>query len=118
MSTKRTPIDRPPRIEITARAVALWEQIQVLECTCAPRSWGANYWNDELCDGCAERNRLRRAIHAELRLKPWEIPAVMAPDTPNPFPAGSPRAKNWRPDQDAVARWEALAEASRERQAP
>jgi hypothetical protein len=111
--TTRTPIDRPARPPITRRAVQLWEAMQRIECTCPPRNW-SRYWEHEICDGCAERNRLRRGIHAELQLKPWEIPAVMAPDAPNPWPVGSRRHAGWRPNADAVERWLALEAAARE----
>ena len=116
MVTKRTPIDRPPRMEITPRAVELWEQMQGLVCTCKPRDWGGAYWEHELCPGCQERTLFRRAIGQELRLPPWDIPYIIDPDAPNPWPAGSLRHARWRPDPDAVARWKALEAASRERQ--
>jgi hypothetical protein len=116
MVTTRTPIDRPGRVQVTPRAVALWEQMQQVECTCTPRDW-SRYWEHQRCDGCEEQNRLRRAIHVELRLPPWEIPAVMPPDAPNPWPPGSRRHAEWRPNADAVARWEILATASKERRA-
>jgi hypothetical protein len=116
MGTKRTPVNRPARVQVTPRAVALWEAMQRVECTCEPRNW-ARYWEHERCDGCEERSRLRCAIHAELRLKPYER-AVQDPDMPNPWPAGSHRHAGWAPDPDAVARWRALKAASRERRAP
>jgi hypothetical protein len=41
MSTKRTRISRPQRTRITARAIALFREMQALEkkCTCPPRDW-------------------------------------------------------------------------------
>ena len=59
MVTTRTPIDRPGRVQVTPRAVALWEQMQQVECTCTPRDW-SRYWEHQRCDGCEEQNRLRR----------------------------------------------------------
>jgi len=113
MGTKRTPIDRPPRIGITPRAVELWELMQQFTCTCEPRDWDGKYWEHELCPGCEERNLLRRELHQELRLKPWEK-TVMTPDAPCPWPTGSRAAEGWGPDPDAVERWRALEAASRE----
>jgi len=114
MGTKRTPIDRSHRTPITPRAVELWELMRQFTCTCEPRDWDGRYWEHEPCPGCEERNLLRRALHQELKLKPWEI-TIRDPDAPNPWPAGSFAAKGWAPDPDAVERWRALAAASRER---
>lgn len=113
MGTKRTPVDRRTRMEITPEAVRLFEAMKRIECTCAPRDW-ERYWEFEPCEGCEERSRLRRAIHRELKLPPWAIPCVVDPNAPNPWPAGSPRHARWRPNPDAVARWRALEAASRE----
>jgi|SRR5262245_6693620 len=103
MATKRTPIDRPPRTPITPEAIRLFEAMKRIKCTCEPRDWDGKYWEHELCAGCEERNRLRRNLHQELRLKPWER-TVMAPDAPNPWPAGSPAHEKGKYDAAPIGR--------------
>jgi hypothetical protein len=113
MPTKRTPINRPALPRITQRAVKLWERMQQLECTCAPRDWNGKYWEHEFCAGCQEWGRLDRAIHHELQLKLWEN-AVKDPDASNPYPVGSYAHEQWERDLDAETRWHALEVAAQE----
>ena len=113
MATKRVPIDRPVRMEITPRAVRLWEQMQRLECTCAPRDWDGAYWGHELCAGCEKRGQLKGGLHRELQLRPWED-AVSDPDALNPYPVGTYAHEHFERDRDAEARWRTLEAASKE----
>ena len=112
MPTNRTRISRsPPGAPITPVAVALFDEIRALSCSCAPIDWAGAYWERQRCAGCEERARLDGLLHDELRLKPWED-AVQHPDARSPYPPGSLADQRWRPDLEARGRWLALAAAA------
>src|SRR5262249_59360095 len=93
MPTNRTPINRPPRADITLRAMELFVQLQ----RCADRK---------------ERGRIESALHRELGLKLWEL-AVVKPGTPCPYSPGAFNYDHWG---DAEMRWRVLEQATREMQ--
>jgi hypothetical protein len=113
MTTNRKAVKRRPTPRITPRAIALFDRLRRLECTCEPRDRGGKYWEHTLCAGCEEHGRLMGQLHTELQLRPWQD-AVADPDAGNPYPIGTYAARSWRPDVEAVERWKALARASRE----
>jgi hypothetical protein len=85
MVTTRTPIGRPPRSLIGARAVELFKAMQ------------------EHPERYAE---LSGELHAELGLKAWQWPAVVDPDEgPSAYPADS-GGGIW--DASAKALWREL----------
>ena len=113
MSTKRTPIGRPPSgRQFSPKALAAFREMRKLEeqCTCPPRDWGGKYWEFERCEACKEWWRQHSLLHDELRLEPWEWPAVEHPDAVSPYPEGSHAANNWKPDLEAQERYRALLE--------
>ena len=79
------------------------------ECTCPTD------WTDKHCERCAacegwwQQNSI---LCRELRLPPWEFPAVQHPDAVPAYPKGSPAYEKWQPDLAAQARWRALMEAA------
>src|SRR5215831_16106348 len=81
MATKRTPIDRPARLEITLEAINLFEAMECTKCTCAPRGWGGKYWEHTLCPGRNRWWKLHSRLHRELGRKPWQWPCIQHPDT-------------------------------------
>ena len=99
MATKRTPINRPARRQITPAAVAAFRAMQAA--TTAEAYWDAH-----------------SVLHRELGLKPWHWPAIEHPDDQCPYPAGSTAAAEWQRRRDArpeaFALFEALAEAAAE----
>jgi hypothetical protein len=114
MTTKRTPINRPPRGDrFTPAALAAFEKMLALEerCTCEPIDWKGAYWEHEECRACARWWRYHDLLCDELRLKPWQIPAVESPDAVCPYPAGSQAAAHCKPKLEAQARYLALAAA-------
>jgi hypothetical protein len=109
--TKRTPTSRRRSPAISPRAVELFEAMRELECECEPIDWGGEYWNRETCAGCERWRELHGLLNRELRLRPWQFPAIEHPDAENPYPPGSPAAASWKPDLEAQARWRALEAA-------
>lgn len=89
MSTKRTPIGRPPKRRITAKAVELFRQMEETECSCERINWNGDYWDHERCAGCERWSQLHGELHRELRAAPWQWPVYEGPDvecnyTPQP----------------------------------
>lgn len=52
--------------------------------------------DDRKCIACREWWEKHHILHRELELPPWCYPAVEQPDTPCPFPEGSPMARRRR----------------------
>jgi hypothetical protein len=78
MVTNRTPrrVEKMTKV-VTDRAVETFKQMQTLPpCTCV---WGPKYWNRIECASCDRWWDLHRELHAELKLRPWEWPAVDHP---------------------------------------
>jgi hypothetical protein len=99
VSTKRTPIGRPQKSKITPAVVEAFKQMEMARhgCTCSPDRWaiGGDY------DACEEWWAAHSDLHDLLGLKPWRWPCIRHPDTKNPWPAGSYKAKKWRPNLKA-----------------
>src|SRR6516225_9870558 len=100
--------------KITPEALAAFRKMRELErqCTCPKTDWEGEYWKRPppcwACDAWWEQHWV---LHQALRCEPWEWPCVEHPDTVAPYPAGSPAAKNWKPDLEAQARYRALQTA-------
>jgi hypothetical protein len=117
MTTKRKPIARLGRAQIFAAALDAFRRMQQLEqqCTCAPDRLGWRLWCAGGCSTCDQWWEHHAILHRELRLRPWQFPAVEHPDAQCPYPAGSYAAGRWRPDEEAQARYRALENALAER---
>jgi hypothetical protein len=86
MPTKRTRITRPPRRTFSAKAIALFKQMQALDqqCTCTSE-------HDE-CRACEQWWDAQSELHRELRLRPWQWPCVERPNAPN---TGESQNQGW-----------------------
>lgn len=117
MSTKRTPIHRPPRGgEFSPAALAAFRKMQRLDarCTCEPIDWDRKYWDHDECPACARWWQQHNILWGELKLKLWEWPAVKHPDAMCPYPEGCEAALKWKPDLEAQERYRALDAALKE----
>jgi len=112
--TKRIPIARQPSLQISPRALQLFEQLKQAQArrraaSCIIGNSPAGYCSGE-CAACRRWYDLDDALHTELGLKPWQwgLPR-------NPFPPRSPASRHWRPDPDGEdqALWERLDESLR-----
>jgi hypothetical protein len=108
--TKRTPIARQPSLQITPRAIELFEAMEraqrrrnAADCIDDDSGSGSGYCKLE-CAHCNEWNRLHAELYHELHLKPWEWPVIGL----NPFAPGSERSKHWRQDGAGMAQWKLL----------
>lgn len=83
-----------------------------LTCTCPAVDW-ARYWEREQCPGCKKSGELDSQLHEELRLRPWQWPAVEDPHAENPYPLDHVGHKEWHKRRasrpEAFALFEALA---------
>src|SRR5262245_61938167 len=98
--TKRTPIGRTPIPPITEAGIRLFEKMRRLRCTCLSLE-------DDTCPGCVRFRQLDGDLARELQLRPWEHPGVEDPT--------SSYAADAEPCHEAQARWQMLAQASRDR---
>jgi hypothetical protein len=116
MVTKRTRTERPIRFVITPLAIAAFQRMQQLEeeCTCEEIDWGGEYWKHESCAACEEWWHHHATLHDELKLRPWEWPAVEHPEAESPYPEGSNADRNWKPDLEARERYRLLEIALKE----
>ncbi len=113
MTTKRTPINRPPRDRFTPEALVAFRKMHELEERCSrpeERDWDDH--KHKQCSACAARWEQHWILHQALRLRPWQYHGVERPDAESPYPTGCEADKNWRPDQEAQARYRALAATS------
>jgi hypothetical protein len=97
VSTKRIPLRRDLRRQVTPAAIAAFARMEAA--TTDDEWWAAH-----------------AVLHAELGLKPWQWPAFEYPDEPCPYPAFSVAAKKWRSDRaerpEAFELYRALIEAA------
>jgi hypothetical protein len=119
MVTKRTPIRRAGRRQITKRAVELFTEMAAIPCSCKPRNWDGEYWRHEECAGCERWWTLHSELHDELRARPWEWPCVEDAAAENPYPSGSFAAQRWDRERSgkpekiaAIALWRELEAAA------
>jgi hypothetical protein len=61
------------------------------------------------CRACRQWWDLHNQLHVELRLKPWQWPCIPR----NPYPPGSPAAREWRPGTEQEELRSLLIEARR-----
>jgi len=113
--TRRTPIARQPSLQISAKAIELFEAMEraqrrrnAADCIDDDSGSGSGYCK-HACAACREWWQLYEELYHELDLKPWEWPVIDY----NPFAPGSERAKRWRPDPNSagMAQWRLLDEA-------
>jgi hypothetical protein len=114
MSTKRKPISRPPRVQITPLAIRLFTEMAAIPCTCPSSDGGGKYREHQQCAGCERWWELHRQLHVELRCRPWQWPCIEHPYSVCPFPEGSYAAQSWRANEEARQMWQALARAAKE----
>jgi hypothetical protein len=118
MATKRTPINRAMRRQITPAAVEAFQQMEKLrtQCTCPPRDWDGEYWKHEQCAACDEWFSHHSVLHDAVGAELGEWPCIYHPDARNPYPVNSPAARSWDKDRaertDAFELYEALSEAA------
>jgi hypothetical protein len=117
--TKRIPLSRREvHPHITPRAIELFAEMERatrarwkgVRCTISERS---SYCDAE-CPACEQWWAAHNALHDELRLRPWQWPAVPS----NPYPPGHPSARAWarevsRSDSRAAELYRTLRAASR-----
>jgi hypothetical protein len=109
--TKRNPIRRPTVQQISARAVELYGALRrasrarrgAIDCTNAKSGYCTTK-----CRACQAWYDAHDVLHTELRLKPWEWPALPR----CPFPPGSAAAREWHPG-DAQRELQERLEAAR-----
>jgi hypothetical protein len=115
--TKRVPIARQPSLQITPKAIELFEAMertgrQRNARTCVPdNTYPVNEYCRFECEACRRWHDLDAELNHELRLKPWEAWSVVPY---NPHRPGSAKSKAWRASFDgpaAMARWRLLDDA-------
>ena len=95
----------PAKETYSAKALALFREMVKLEsqCTCTDDT------DEDFCAACCARWDLGKVLFDELKLKPWQFPAVEIPGTPPAWPKGSPANREC---QEAQRRYVALAAAA------
>jgi hypothetical protein len=120
MPTNRRPRvaqPRPPEVRITPKAIALFRELDSLECTCPEIDWDGEHWRHERCGGCQRRAEVHDQLINELGLaptKPWEGLQIMRPDAVCPYPPDHILAPRWEPDRQGQALYRLLRRAARE----
>jgi hypothetical protein len=109
--TRRVPLARRPTVQLTSRALDLYETMGRLRCTCAPPSP-----TREPCSGCRRWYDLHGELDEELRLPPWYWPIV---GRQGARAAGSPAmnetiAATMKMFEDAIRRRRTAAPARKE----
>ncbi len=111
--TRRTPIARSRAPSIPPRAIELFKatekasrQRQAAIVNCVVNTYGFCRMECGPCRGWADAHS---ELHLELHLKPWEWPCLPV----NPFPPGSPAARDWEPSGPELALWQTLERARR-----
>jgi len=117
MPTNRTPIARRPAVQITPRALDLFAELErarrarrrAVDCTIAETGYCTTN-----CRACRLWFDAHAELHAELRLKLWQWPCLPK----NPYPPGSPNARDWHPGTEPQELWNLLNEARQAAVAP
>jgi hypothetical protein len=112
MTTNRTPIERPTLTMISPRALELFAELErarrarrrAVDCTISEQGLCTTD-----CRACRRWFELHDQLHVVLRLRPWQWPCIPR----NPYPPGSPGARDWRPDTEQKELWDILNEARR-----
>ena len=112
----RTPRHRPPQLHITPRALALFREMDAIECTCEPRDWHGAHGRHQRCAGCARYEDIHHQLVTELGLwpppKPWIEVRLQHPDAVCPYPDFHILAKDWKPDRKGQALYRLLLRAA------
>jgi hypothetical protein len=101
MPTMRTPINRPMKMKLSPVAINAFRQKMLLTCRCIADI-------KIRCRSCQRGFELDMIISRELRLAPWQFPAIAHPDDASPYREASAGAQNWPLAQE---RFRMLAEA-------
>jgi hypothetical protein len=112
--TRRVPLARRPTVQITPRAIELYEAMGRLRCTCPSPKPPTR----EPCSGCRRWYDLHGELDEELRLPPWYWPIV---GRQGARAAGSPAmnetiAATMKMFEDAIRRRRAAVSARKERE--
>jgi hypothetical protein len=114
--TKRVPIGRPTRLQVSAKAIELFEAMEqttrqrnAASCHDDDSGSGSGHCRAD-CDACSRWYDAMGDLHDELGLKPWQWPVYAR----NPFCPGTARARAWRMDAGSQAMWELLNAASKQ----
>jgi hypothetical protein len=97
MTTNRTPIERPVLAKISPRAIELFAELErarrarrhAEDCTVGEQG----FCRTDRCGACRRWWDVHGDVHEELGLYPWQWPCLPR----NPYPPGSPKARDWRP---------------------
>jgi len=73
MTTTRTPLEPPTRIEISESAVQLFLEMETLRqsCCCEPVDPDKYWLHEKKCASCITRRKVHIDLHNELGLRPW-----------------------------------------------
>jgi hypothetical protein len=110
--TRRTPLVRRSAVQISPRALELFVELErarrarrhAVDCTISEQGLCTTD-----CRACRRWWDLHDELHVELRLNPWQWPCIPR----NPYPPGSPKARDWHPDTEQEELWNLLNEARR-----
>ena len=106
VGTKRVPIARQANLQVTPRALELFEQVEKARrqrraARCIVGPYGHCRGD---CTPCRSWYELQDQLHVELGLKPRFWPCVPC----NPFPPGSLAARDWSPEGAPLQLWQTL----------
>jgi hypothetical protein len=114
--TKRVPIKHATRLQVSLRAIELFEAMEqatrqrnALSCNNDDSGSGSGYCRAD-CDACNRWYDAMGDLHDELGLKPWQWPVIAR----NPFCPGTARSQAWCMDAESQALWELLNAASKQ----
>jgi hypothetical protein len=110
--TRRVPLRRPVLQQISMRAIELFRELERARrarrraVDCSVSRYGLC---SAQCGACMAWWDAHDALHSELRLRPWQWPALPK----NPYPPRSPAARKWRPSDAQRALQDQLEAARR-----
>jgi hypothetical protein len=121
MGTKRTPIRRAGNRRTTPEAIAIFREMQALECDCPPAEAreADPYWEiSRKCAGCERWWKLVDELADALGIRsPAEFPCIEDPDEVNPYPVEHANHKWWirqrAENPHRMELWRALEKAAR-----
>jgi hypothetical protein len=109
--TKRVPIARQSNLQVTPRAMELFEAAEKARskrrgASCIVGPYG--HCNME-CPACQAWHDAHSQLHRGLGLRPWQWPCLPI----NPFPPGSINSRGWSPEGEELELWQQLERARR-----
>jgi hypothetical protein len=116
MTTNRTPIARLGHpLQISPRALSLFTATERARrkrraAACIANEYGLCRME---CGACQAWQNAHSELCIELRLKPWQFPALPI----CPYPPGSSASRDWEPSGLELALWQTLERARRGTQA-